>query len=301
MVKSRSLITGEEREEFENKRKLKRLKDASVATNDNLEIPLDNNKAFPLFTITNENYTIDDLVISGNIIKKINLIIDENINFDKFKFYGLKPKQKILLFGEPGTGKTLTAKVISSMLNYPLITITFDSLISSYLGETASNLRKIFEFIRQGKWTVLFDEFDIISKKRDDPHEHGEIKRIVTNFMQMVDYYKGKSIIIAATNHQHLLDKAVWRRFDEVIEYPLPNKKDREKLYFKYLSGYMNPNNIPFALMAEKSNDFTGADIFQVCTNVLKKCVLNDEMEFTKSLMFEEIEEQQLRKRLLPR
>ena len=89
----------------------------------------------------------------------------------------------------------------------------FDSLISSYLGETATNLRKVFDFIKSGRFVVLFDEFDIVGKKRDDPHEHGEIKRVVGNFMQMLDNFEGKSIIIAATNHQHLLDVAVWRRF----------------------------------------------------------------------------------------
>ena len=146
----------------------------------------------------------------------------------------MKPKQRILLCGPPGTGKTLSAKIISSVIGYPLVYVLFDSIISSFLGQTASNLRKIFNFIEDGKYVVLFDEFDMVGKKRDDPQEHGEIKRVVNNFMQMLDNYNGDSIIVAATNHQQLLDTAVWRRFDEVLLFDLPNTQQRKKLFEKY-------------------------------------------------------------------
>lgn len=298
--KSNSLITSEDNIAFENKKRFKRIRNSSIMNLNDIEIPLDKSKAFPLFTITNENFSLDDLIINNKILKKINLIMEENRNYDKFKFYGFRPKQKILLFGEPGTGKTFSAKVISSILRYPLITVTFDSIVSSYLGETASNLRKIFEFIRAGTWIVLFDEFDIISKKRDDPHEHGEIKRIVTNFMQMIDHYQGRSIIIAATNHQHLLDKAIWRRFEEVIEFPVPDKQSRVKLFLRYLSGFNVSNNIQLLELAERTDNFSGADISQICINTIKKCILLDESIITQSLLYQEISEQELRKNLIP-
>ena len=121
----------------------------------------------------------------------------------------------------------MAAKVISSVVGYPFVFIRFDSVISSFLGETASNLRKIFDFISEGKWIVLFDEFDIIGKQRDDPTEHGEIKRVVNNFMLMLENYDGDSIIISSTNHPHLLDMGVWRRFDDVVYFSLPDRKRR--------------------------------------------------------------------------
>ena len=105
--------------------------------------------------------------------------------------YGLRPTNRILLCGPPGTGKTLTARVMATAMGYKLVYAMFDSIVSPYLGETASNLRRVFEFAGSGRFVVMFDEFDIVGKRRDDPHEHGEIKRLVSNFMQMMDDFKG--------------------------------------------------------------------------------------------------------------
>jgi SpoVK/Ycf46/Vps4 family AAA+-type ATPase len=177
----------------------------------NIPIPRDTEKGFPLFEIKEYYDNFDDLILENQSKDRLKYIIDEFKSKDILYTYGLKPKQKILFCGPPGTGKTYSAKIMSPVLNYPTVYVRFDSIVSSFLGERASNLRKIFDFIEDGEWVVLFDEFDIVGKKRDDPYEHGEIKRVVNNFMQMLDDYNGKSLIIASTNHQHLLDTAIWR------------------------------------------------------------------------------------------
>jgi len=108
--------------------------------------------------------------------------------------------------------------------------VRLDSVVSSYLGETASNLHRIFDYARSASWVLLFDEFDALGKARDDPTEHGEIKRVITAFLQMLDGFRGTSLLIAATNHEQLLDSALWRRFDEVLEFPRPTVHQTRKL-----------------------------------------------------------------------
>lgn len=111
-------------------------------------------------------------------------------------------------------------------MNLPLAIVRLDALVSSYLGETAANLRKVFDFISQYPMIALFDEFDAIGKERGDGGEHGKLRRVVNAVLQMMDAYQGQSIILAATNHEHILDTAIWRRFDESIEFPLPSQEN---------------------------------------------------------------------------
>lgn len=239
----------------------------------NIPIPRDSDRGFPLLEIKEYYFTWDDVILPDHLKSKLKLIVEEINQKEVLASYGLRPKQKLLFCGPPGTGKTLTSKVLSSVLKYPLVYVRFDSIVSSYLGETATNLRKIFDFIEHGQWVVLFDEFDIVGKHRDDPHEHGEIKRIVNNFMQMLDNYKGSSLIIAATNHQHLLDPALWRRFDEILFFDLPDEQRRRSLFRQYLR-VLETKKIDFDTLSKKTEGFSGSDISQVCEEALRKAIL---------------------------
>jgi len=252
----------------------------SVASNRNHiqqipPIPRDNEKGFRLLDVRKTFLDWDDVVLAKGTEETLKQIVKELEKEDVFASYGLKPKRKILFYGPPGTGKTLTAKIMSSAVGYPLVFVMFESVISSYLGETASNLRKIFDFIEKGKWVVLFDEFDIIGKQRDDPTEHGEIKRVVNNFMLMLENYEGDSVIIASTNHPHLLDVGVWRRFDEVVYFGLPDKEGRKKIFEKYLRVMKKDKNFDLMKFSEESERFSGADIEQSCIEALKRAILN--------------------------
>jgi SpoVK/Ycf46/Vps4 family AAA+-type ATPase len=238
-------------------------------------IPRDNEKGFKLLDVKKFFLDWDDVILAKNTKEELKQIVKELKNEDILATYGLKPKRKILFYGPPGTGKTLTAKVMNSIIGYPLVYVKFEAVISSYLGETASNLRKIFDFIEKGKWVVLFDEFDIIGKQRDDPTEHGEIKRVVNNFMLMLENYEGNSVIIASTNHPHLLDIGVWRRFDEIVYFALPDKERRKKIFEKYLRVLKKDKNFNMINFLEETEGFSGADIEQACIDALKMAILS--------------------------
>lgn len=240
-------------------------------------IPRDNEKGFKLLDVKKFFLDWNDVILKKNTDIILKKIVQELENESILATYGLKPKRKILFYGPPGTGKTLTAKIMSSIIGYPLVYVKFESVVSSYLGETSSNLRKIFDYIEKGKWVVLFDEFDIIGKQRDDPTEHGEIKRVVNNFMLMLENYEGDSVIIASTNHPHLLDIGVWRRFDEIIYFELPDTEMRKKIFDKYLKVLKKKKNFDINKLSDETEGFSGADIEQVCLEALKTAILRGE------------------------
>ncbi|WP_238653916.1 AAA family ATPase [Paenibacillus piscarius] len=251
----------------------------------NIPIPRDNDSGFPLLEIREYNYSWEELVISPekraileNICKEIRLS-------DVLATYNLSPTRKALFCGLPGTGKTFTAKLLSSVMQIPLVYINFDAIISSYLGETATNLRKVFEFIKNGMWIVLFDEVDIIGKNRDDHHESGEIKRVVNNFLQMIDNFDGDSLIICATNHPHILDPAIWRRFDEIVTFELPSTEERLLLLRQFLKPIKKDSSIDWEIMSKETEGFSPSDIQLMCKEALKRVIVNNRDLLTSNEM----------------
>lgn len=237
-------------------------------------IPRDADKGIPLLSVRDERRTFDDLIVADDTRARLERIVKEDRVSEALLHYGLRPTSRILLCGPPGTGKTLTAGVLAAATGRRLIHVVFDSLVSPYLGETASNLRRVFEFAATGRFVVLFDEFDIVGRHRDDPHEHGEIKRLVGNFMQMMDDFKGESIIVAATNHQHLLDRALWRRFDEVVYYDNPDQSRRERLLEMYLGALKKAGRMPYKELAAVADGFSAADIAKAGGDALRDAVV---------------------------
>ena len=240
-----------------------------------LPIPRDAEKGFPLLEIQNFDADFESLLLSERTKNQLERIILEFKDSDVLASYNLEPKKKILLCGKPGTGKTFSVQAISSILHIPVVYIRFDAIISSYLGETAGNLRKVFDFIENNTWIVLFDEFDVIGKNRDDHHEHGEIKRVVNNFLQMLDNIKGNSLLFAATNHQNILDTAIWRRFDAVIHYELPDEAIRKKLFEYYLRPLKRNKNLYLVNAAKNSQGLSPADIKMIASDALKSAIID--------------------------
>jgi SpoVK/Ycf46/Vps4 family AAA+-type ATPase len=176
-----------------------------------------------LIAVSYPHDTLAMMVISDSVRERLARIIREQRHFQRIREHGLSPRRRILLTGPPGTGKTLTASVLAGELGLPLFLVRLEGLISKYLGETAAKLRLVFDAVRDTRGVYLFDEFDAIASKRGLPNEVGEIRRILNSFLQFIEHEESNSLVVAATNHPELLDHAVYRRFDDVIEYQLPN------------------------------------------------------------------------------
>jgi len=213
------------------------------------------------------------IVLSPEIEHIFKNIVTEFHKRDVFRSYGIKPKQKLLFFGPPGCGKTLASRVVAGVLGLPIVYVRFDSVVSSYLGETAANLRRVFDFIQRGNWVVLFDEFDAIGKSRDNAFEHGELKRVVNSLLQLMDAFTGDSLLIAATNHESLLDYAIWRRFDEICYFDYPTVKERESILKLFLSG-VSHNRVDTTRFAMKLKRMSGGDIERICLDAIKSSIL---------------------------
>lgn len=174
---------------------------------------------------------LDQLLLPQNIIDSCNELIEEQMRADLLRSHGLEPRNKILLIGPPGNGKTSLAEAIAESLMLPILTVKYESLIGAYLGETASRLGKLFDYVKTRQCVLFFDEFETIGKERGDTHETGEIKRVVSSLLLQIDALPSYVIAIAATNHESLLDKAAWRRFQIRMELPKPSRADLEKWF----------------------------------------------------------------------
>ena len=236
--------------------------------------PRDQEKKAPLLEIRHPDRYFGELVIHAETADILHKVLREFQQWDVLEANGLRPSHKLLFCGPPGCGKTATANVIAAELGLPLVYIRFDSVVSSLLGETASNLRKVFEYIHDDTWVVLFDEFDAIGRSRDDATEHGEIKRVVNAFLQMLDNFRGRSLLIAATNFEQALDPALWRRFDEVVRFERPTAGQIEELMEKRLNNVRNPRVSTKRYIAQLEGSTFG-EVERIATDVLKSCALD--------------------------
>lgn len=239
--------------------------------------PVDKERGLPLLDIKQAKRYLEEIILPETSLQSIQDMLEEHRRCDVLRSYGMKPSGKVLFFGPPGCGKTLAAEVIAFELDRPLAIIRLDALVSSFLGETAANLRKVFDFISEHEMVALFDEFDAIGKKRDDQGEHGEVRRVVNAVLQIMDSYQGRSLILAATNHQQILDIAIWRRFDDAIEFPLPTKKQITQLLALKLRGVRRQFEIDDAVLLDMLNGSSGSDIERIARRAIKRMILRNQ------------------------
>ncbi|EAT14706.1 AAA family ATPase [Desulfuromonas acetoxidans] len=236
--------------------------------------PLNKDNGLPLLEERAVVREDKDLILSDTAQSALDEILIEHTRGDVLRSYGLQPAQKLLFCGPPGCGKTLAAEVIAHSLSMPLVLVRLDSVISSFLGETASNLRKVFDYISAQPVVVLFDEFDALTKDRGDSADHGELKRSVNAVLQMMDSYRGESILIATTNYESLLDKAVWRRFDEVVNFEMPNLEQIKRLLTLKLSGVRRNFEADDNKISSLFKGMSHADIERVLRRSIKEMIL---------------------------
>lgn len=230
----------------------------------------------PMLSLSMTSHNLSELIVSENISDKIQRILNEYRNRNKLISYGLTNRRKILIEGNPGTGKTLTAAIIASELSLPLYTVQMDKLVTKFMGETSVKLRQVFDSIESNIGVYLFDEFDAIGADRSLDNEVGEMRRILNSFLQFIEQDNSESIIIAATNNQKLLDQALFRRFDDVLHYMLPTNEEIKRLLECKIKSYdehfMIPQNV-----VKAAEGLSHAEIARVCDDVIKNSILNNE------------------------
>jgi AAA+ superfamily predicted ATPase len=229
------------------------------------------------------DFELRDLVVTESISEKIKRIIKEYQKKELLRKNGLKNRSKFLVTGEPGTGKTMTASVIANELGLTLYVIQLDKLITKYMGETSVKLRQVFDFINEVNAVYLFDEFDAIGSDRSLDNDVGEMRRILNSFLQYLENDDSHSIIIAATNNPDILDKALFRRFDDVFEYKLPDIEQIINLYNMKLKG-LAPDNVFTEEVFNASIGLNHSDIVKVCEDSIKNSILEDK-EITEEII----------------
>jgi SpoVK/Ycf46/Vps4 family AAA+-type ATPase len=233
--------------------------------------------------------TLKDLIVSIEIEDSIKRVINEYQKKDLLRKNGLMNRSKILLAGGPGTGKTLTASVIANELYLPLYVIQFDKLITKYMGETSVKLRQVFDQIKEIRGVYLFDEFDAIGSDRGLENDVGEMRRILNTFLQNLEDDGFYSVIIAATNNPNILDKALFRRFDDVIEYKNPDYDQITRLFKMKLHGKAS-NDIFSEEVYKKASGLNHADIVKACEDAVKYSILEESI-ITKDTLLNYIQD----------
>lgn len=215
------------------------------------------------------------LVLQNETNRSLALVVSEHQAVTKLAESGLMPRRKLLFWGPPGCGKTATAQWLAQQLGLPCGVVRLASLITSYVGETGANIQKVLQIANQTPMVLLIDEADAIAKSRDDGNDVGELRRVVNTLLQGLDSFTAShSIVILASNHTHLFDSALWRRFDDVIEFPLPSEKERLEL-LRYLTNGIKING-SLATVAKGTAGCSYAEVERAVFEVAKSVVMEN-------------------------
>ena len=217
---------------------------------------------------------LDDLLLSLPVRENVRQLTEEHVRADVLRAHGYEPRHRLLLSGPPGNGKTSYAEGIAEALGLPFFLVRYDALIGSYLGETNARLRKLFDYVRTQPCVLLFDEFDAIGKERGDTHETGEIKRVVSFLLMQLDSLPSYVIVVAASNHAELLDRAVWRRFQLRLAFPAPDEGQVEAFLQRVVSSWSARPSANLAQLAARLWPASYAEVLDFCQNVRRRHIL---------------------------
>ena len=218
---------------------------------------------------------LDELVLAPLVHETVRELVAEHHRADLLRSYNLEPRNRVLLAGPPGNGKTTLAEALTDALGVMLFVVRYEAVIGSYLGETAQRIAKVFEHARSRQCVLLFDEFDAVGKERGDAHETGEIKRVVSSLLLQIDALPSYVVAVAASNHPELLDRAAWRRFQIQLELEQPTQRQIEHWYRAFEGRTGHAFGIQPRDLARKLRGLSFAEVEDFCTDLLRKLVLD--------------------------
>ncbi len=246
-----------------------------------------------LLSVTYPANRLSDMVLDEKASHQLHRIIKEQRLLARIKEHGLSPRRKLLLVGPPGTGKTMTASALAGELGIPLFLVRLDSLITKFMGETAAKLRQVFDAIADLRGVYFFDEFDAIGSQRSMGNDVGEIRRVLNSFLQMIEHDNSNSLIIAATNHAEVLDYALFRRFDDVVEYHLPTSNQALNLIRSRLSSFV-PKPFKKDGLAEQAQGLSYAEISRAVDASIKDAIMQEQPRVQRLSLEHALEERRL-------
>lgn len=226
-----------------------------------------------LVAVSYSDIRLTSMVLTDALEERLTRVLTEQRQQHRLQEHGLNPRHKLLFVGPSGAGKTMTAAALAGELNLPLFTVMLDGLITKFMGETASKLRVIFDAMKTTRGIYFFDEFDALGAKRSERNDVGEIRRVLNSFLQFLEKDDSKGLIVAATNHPELLDPALFRRFDDVIEYGLPNKDVAVRILKARLAPF-NPKNITWDNIVEAALGLSQAELVRAADDAAKQAIL---------------------------
>lgn len=241
-------------------------------------LPLSRRYQEPLTSPFSSENLRHHMVLPPHVEARFRRIEKEYAADDRLALYGLTPIKRVLLYGPPGCGKSLGAERLAWSTGLPLVKVRFDSIMSSYFGESASNLREVFESTKDRPTLLFLDECDFVARSRTERNDVGEAPRIVNTLLQLLDEYRSPGLIVAATNLNDTLDKAIFRRFDDVFEVPIPGPNEIDELLRVTLSAIMTEPDIQWDALVNKLNGSSAATVVKVAENAAKAAVMSSEM-----------------------
>jgi len=236
------------------------------------------NAVAPPVEVIEPRRRLEDLVLPAAVVTACLELVEEQQRIELLRSYGLEPRHRVLLVGPPGNGKTSLAEAIAEALYVPLLRVRYEAVVGSFLGETAAQLSRVFSYARTRQAVLFFDEFDAIAKERGDEHETGEIKRVVSSLLMQIDDMPSHVVVIAASNHAELLDRAAGRRFEMHLQLPQPSVSDRTEWFDRFLRGLDQKVKITSASLARETPGASFASLEDLTLDISRRHVLHPEM-----------------------
>ena len=237
-------------------------------------LPSSSRDSAPLVQVLEHNQLRHHMILPPAVEKRFIRIEKEYAARTRLESYGLKARKRILFYGPPGCGKSLGAERIAWATGLPLHRVRFDTLISSYFGETANNLGRVFNAVETQPWALFLDECDTIARSRGSNNDVGEVSRVVNMLLQLLEEFRGDGLIIAATNHYESLDKAIYRRFDDAIEIPMPGIVEIARLLKTTLHSLKVDESVDIDKFAASLDGLSFSEIERIAQNAAKRCVM---------------------------